>query len=560
MHFRNLKRPAINTLFIILTILIVGIFIPPFYDRITTPHGQCQRNITIALSGTAQAYSADYTIEGYADDEFLDALAELTDSGGQIVDICGRNYQFLNLITMPRGDIQIIGQGGTTTFSRDGSSVIFSDGGYSNVIFKDFKTDGGNITRNNNNDSYCQNVWIGDDYVFEPAGGGGGGDDMGGVDTEAELETTLIDVTNVYTDNDGALNDDDVTLSDVQSACTNDFHNIGGVDDTGTDDDPQSLDDAYDDGSSVTVDSTDIIWNITGTNDIYIQDNGTNVHKWDDVGLYTITGNDVTKKVLDATGNIDVDNSVNEIFMEISPVWDTGTSSTLTGAMHGLYLTASLDTEMTGGIYKVPNVRGAYIGGNYRGDISGGTIFAYSEGVFGAAQMSCSVSGGSTTVYGYDYGLNYQALRSGTITDATVEDELVCVYGKTTNSINVSSGSYIGRMYGGLFNATGDGTEGTQINYGIKATSSGSDDNYAGWFYRNVGDTVPVVFIEQDHSSGLGACIELQQDDSDKPFIAFTGTAPAATNNPSGVLNYYWDLKVLVDINGSDYWLYLVAD
>jgi len=54
------------------------------------------------------------------------------------------------------------------------------------------------------------------------------------IDTEAKLEALLGDVTNVFTNNDGALNDDDVTLADVQGACTNDFHNIGGTDDERT--------------------------------------------------------------------------------------------------------------------------------------------------------------------------------------------------------------------------------------------------------------------------------------------------------------------------------------
>ncbi len=51
------------------------------------------------------------------------------------------------------------------------------------------------------------------------------------LDAEAELEAQLGDVTNVYTNNDGSLDDDDVTLTDVQTACSNDFHNIGGTDD-----------------------------------------------------------------------------------------------------------------------------------------------------------------------------------------------------------------------------------------------------------------------------------------------------------------------------------------
>ena len=50
-----------------------------------------------------------------------------------------------------------------------------------------------------------------------------GGDDLGDVDTEAELQAALTDVTDVFTNNDGALDDDDLTddsideLSDVSS-------------------------------------------------------------------------------------------------------------------------------------------------------------------------------------------------------------------------------------------------------------------------------------------------------------------------------------------------------
>lgn len=39
--------------------------------------------------------------------------------------------------------------------------------------------------------------------------------------TEAQLETQLSNVTNVFTNNDGALNDDDVSLGDVQAVLTN---------------------------------------------------------------------------------------------------------------------------------------------------------------------------------------------------------------------------------------------------------------------------------------------------------------------------------------------------
>jgi hypothetical protein len=51
------------------------------------------------------------------------------------------------------------------------------------------------------------------------------------MDSESELESQLTDATDVFTNNDGSLDDDDVTLADVQSATTSDFHNIGGIDD-----------------------------------------------------------------------------------------------------------------------------------------------------------------------------------------------------------------------------------------------------------------------------------------------------------------------------------------
>ena len=54
----------------------------------------------------------------------------------------------------------------------------------------------------------------------------------------------------------------------------------------------QSLDDAYNNGSNVDVDSTDLIFNLTSTNDFHIQNNGTSsfvVTDSGDVGIGTAT-------------------------------------------------------------------------------------------------------------------------------------------------------------------------------------------------------------------------------------------------------------------------------
>jgi len=60
--------------------------------------------------------------------------------------------------------------------------------------------------------------------------------DLGIIDTEAKFEAELFAI---FTPNDGSLDDDDVTLTDVQNACSNDFHNIGGADDDQPDDDSE---------------------------------------------------------------------------------------------------------------------------------------------------------------------------------------------------------------------------------------------------------------------------------------------------------------------------------
>ena len=51
------------------------------------------------------------------------------------------------------------------------------------------------------------------------------------INTEAKLEAIMAGL-NIYTTNDGSLADDDVSLDDVQTACSSDFHNIGGTDAT----------------------------------------------------------------------------------------------------------------------------------------------------------------------------------------------------------------------------------------------------------------------------------------------------------------------------------------
>lgn len=142
--------------------------------------GAALPTITIAAAQTPEASTADYVVDGIDDDvQWQQAVDALISTGGKIEDLCGITYSFSTTVILPRDSITIEGAGSASYFENDGATALFSAGAHSNVLFKDFRTDGGNVTRDNTKDSYAQNVWIGSDYVFEGptglAGGGGGG-------------------------------------------------------------------------------------------------------------------------------------------------------------------------------------------------------------------------------------------------------------------------------------------------------------------------------------------------------------------------------------------------
>lgn len=121
--------------------------------------------------GVAQAFTADYIADGVDDwVQWQAAVDSLPAGGGKIQDICGTIYDFTNgNVTITNDNIVIQGLGNATYFRTNSTALAWSDGGYNNILFKDFGTTG-NVTRDNSNDSYAQNIWVRNDYFFEPAG------------------------------------------------------------------------------------------------------------------------------------------------------------------------------------------------------------------------------------------------------------------------------------------------------------------------------------------------------------------------------------------------------
>ncbi len=114
----------------------------------------------------------------------------------------------------------------------------------------------------------------------------------------------------------------------------------------------QSLDDAYDNGSSVTVDSTDVVWNLTGTNNFQVQDNGTTSFIVDDNGNVGV-GTTAPSSLLDIASAFPVftltDTDLNRRF-RISHDSTVSTISNSTGT------TATINISPTGGGGSLHNV------------------------------------------------------------------------------------------------------------------------------------------------------------------------------------------------------------
>ncbi|MBN1794210.1 MAG: hypothetical protein JW844_04520, partial [Candidatus Omnitrophica bacterium] len=67
-----------------------------------------------------------------------------------------------------------------------------------------------------------------------------------------------------------------------------------------------SLDDAYDDGSTVTVDTSDVVWDLTSTNDFIVADDGSAVFTVDDTGDIAMTGDASIDGALSVGATLDV--------------------------------------------------------------------------------------------------------------------------------------------------------------------------------------------------------------------------------------------------------------
>lgn len=441
-------------------------------------------------------------------------------------------------------------------------------------------------------------------------------------DTVAKLEA--IYGVQLWTSADGTLADDSVSLADVQGACTNDFHAIGGTDD----DVPESgdfgaagdleadgtitdgvvdeadldianaptdeyvltyelatnnytwelsdLNRAYEQGSSITCDVTDVLWtlnaanidfivNAANTGDFIVQDGGTAFWTFEDTGFVNFDGGAATARLFDidqtftSTGlNYTIDAAINindtgtpiiadtatygltiaQVFnANIEPQWFTTVSAggTIINSSNQFYsditpfaawpTAATVGLEGFYGICQVMpaskdsntasttyNVRGMYFLGNFLPEIN-------------------ATSGSDTaTVRGAYYqvssGPNMSAGNSKSLT--LTEYGLYCSAGMNPT---VSAGTFTGTLYN-LYLMTSGTTQGTNTPaYGIYNTISGADAGYNYAMYN----------IIPDAQTGIVIKVNTTQANADATLMDFrstTGSEGTIALAAGGVVTY----------------------
>jgi len=287
---------------VLIALLIFGAAVGMFL--VQAPIAEFTDSIYVGMIGHAYAYTADYQCDGMDDYVQLEdgALDALPATGGKMIVMSG-TYNTGQTIDRAIPNVTIEGAGRSTLLNYNGADAVISDSGQANWIICNLALDAGGLNLTGTG-SKAYNVWIGGTHYDVWTSGTGdatvvlpndsiGADEIA-ADTESELESLLGDVTDVFTNNDGALDDDNVTLTDVQTACSSDFHNIGGTDD----DVPESGDfggaaDLDADGgiSTDAVDDDEINWG-TGVGQVSTDDvpqGSTNLYTADDLSDNNIT-------------------------------------------------------------------------------------------------------------------------------------------------------------------------------------------------------------------------------------------------------------------------------
>lgn len=153
---------------VFITTLILNAGLPVMSQPINHILGQIgiKSTFTIAPVGTVYAATADYTVDGTADDvQAQAALNALPSTGGKLI-FFGGNYNFAATVSRAINNVTIEGSGKSTYFAFNAGTALFSAGAQTGWVFKDFRTDAGWVTVSSAGDTLLAgNLWKGTSLI-----------------------------------------------------------------------------------------------------------------------------------------------------------------------------------------------------------------------------------------------------------------------------------------------------------------------------------------------------------------------------------------------------------
>ena len=159
---------------IILAVMALELILPIARTPINQFLGRVgiKAEFTIGMAGTAYAATADYTVDGTADDvQAQAALNALPSTGGKLI-FYGGNYDFDALVSRAINNVVIAGSGKASYFARNATDPLFSAGSQTGWMFQDLRTDAGFITLSSAGDTILLNVWNGTSFIDKTTAAG----------------------------------------------------------------------------------------------------------------------------------------------------------------------------------------------------------------------------------------------------------------------------------------------------------------------------------------------------------------------------------------------------
>lgn len=264
------------------------------------------------------------------------------------------------------------------------------------------------------------------------------------------------------------------------------------------------------DGDTATVVNTNFIFNLTGTGDLVVQDDGTPFFTLSDAGKIDIDAPAGLNKALEFSQTYDqITSGIYGAYFNKN--WLSASNPTAAVTQWGYYFGLQLNTDIDGGggLFRIIYGRGVYAKLSNDLDVI-------------SATGAWTIAGAALYGGGYDTGddasdqnisriirgLEFEAFSTPTMNKAggTLTARADGVYAHAKVDPVITAGTFVGTAYGAYLIAQGT-TEGTSTTYGLYAKGYNADTNYAAYFDNGdvyIANDLEVVAVTKLATAGVG--------------------------------------------------------